>query len=150
MIEMAFYKGRARLFDRLIQWWTRGPYSHCEVATHHSASGAAWCISSSYLDGGVRGKWINLDRDHWDIVPVPTVDTAAAHEWLAQHAGLRYDLAGLLGFLWRPQTGSRRRWFCSEACAAILGMKEPWRFDPNTLACVVLELSEQNQERTQA
>ena len=150
MIELAFYKGRSRPFDRLIQWWTRGPYSHCEVATHRSASGAAWCISASYLDGGVRGKWIVLDLDRWDIVPVSSVDTAVAHEWLAKHAGRKYDLAGLLGFVWRPQAGSRRRWFCSEACAAILGIQEAWRFDPNTLACVVPGRSEQSKERAEA
>lgn len=147
MLEIAFYKGRTRLFDRLIQWWTRGPYSHCEVATHRSGSGAAWCISASFLDKGVRGKWIYLDPSRWDIVSVSSVDTAVAHEWLAKHLGRRYDLAGLLGFIWRPHAGSRRKWFCSEACAAILGLKEPWRFDPNTLACVVLGMAEQNQER---
>lgn len=137
---MAFYKGRARLFDRLIQWWTRGSYSHCEVATHRSASGAAWCISSSYLDGGVRGKWIVLDPAKWDVIAIP-IDSAYAHSWLAAHVGARYDWLGLLGFVWRPQTGALRRWFCSEVASHLLGLPQSWRFSPNDLAAIAHSLA---------
>ena len=40
---------------------------------------------------------------------------------------------GLLGFVWRRQAGEQRKWFCSEAVAAMLGYDDPWRFDPMTL-----------------
>jgi hypothetical protein len=141
VIQLAFYRGRARLFDRLIQWWTRGPYSHVEVVTHRSNSGAAWCISSSWMDGGVRGKWMVLNPARWDVIVLPDIDSAVAHRWLAQHAGSGYDWAGLLGFVWRPVAGDARRWFCSEAGADICGLLEPWRFNPNDLAAVAFALA---------
>lgn len=39
--KVAFYKGRHRLFDRLVQWWTRGPYSHCELLLYGLPDGTA-------------------------------------------------------------------------------------------------------------
>jgi hypothetical protein len=51
--------------------------------------------------------------------------------------GDRYDVLGLLGFVWRRQTGTQSKWFCSEAVAAMLGFPEPWRFDPMTLWAAV-------------
>lgn len=140
-IEIAFYKGRKRFGDRVIQWWTRSPYSHCEVVTHRRSDGAAWCISSSWVDGGVRGKWIALDPTRWDLVQMPGVDSAGAHLWLAQHAGQGYDFIGLLGFVWRPIAGSARRWFCSEACADIVELEEPWRLSPGALRHVARVLA---------
>lgn len=141
MIEIALYKGRSRPFDRLVQWWTRGPYSHAEVVTHRANSGAAWCISSSWMDGGVRGKWIVLDPAKWDVIALPHIDSAVAHSWLAAHVGARYDWAGLLGFVWRPQTGALRRWFCSEVAAHLLGLPQSWRFSPNDLAAIAHALA---------
>lgn len=136
MVQVALYKGRSRLFDRVVQWWTRGPYSHVEIVTHRSYSGAAACISSSWLDGGVRGKWIHLRPDRWDVFEVEG-DSQAAIAWLERHQGKPYDTLGLLGFVFRPMKDNRRRWFCSEAVAAILGYPEPWRFSPNDLANVL-------------
>ena len=37
----------------------------------------------------------------------------------------------------RGQIGDQRKWFCSEAVAAMLGFPEPWRFDPMTLWAAV-------------
>ena len=132
-MKIAFYKGRRKgprgWFDALVRWWTRGPYSHCELVI----DGLCW--SSSARDGGVRGKAIVLGAN-WDVFDVPG-DEAKALAWFQAHKGARYDVAGLFGFVWRREYGDGQRWFCSEACAAALGYREPWRFDPNTLAVVV-------------
>ena len=53
---IAFYRGRARLFNRLVCWWLRGPYSHCEALIDPLPDGRWLCASSSYMDGGVRLK----------------------------------------------------------------------------------------------
>jgi len=132
--EVAFYKGRSRFFNRAVAWWLRGPYSHCELIMARNGTEAT-CASSSYLDGGVRTKTMVLDPDHWDVVEV---DRSAIPEiWLRVHKGDRYDVLGLLGFVWRRQSGDQRKWFCSEAVAAMLGFPEPWRFDPMTLWAAV-------------
>ena len=137
MLQVAFYCGRTRLFDRAVQWWTRGRYSHCELVTGPAPDGAHWCISASMLDGGVRIKAITLHPDRWHLVPVPWCDCLQASRWLQAHAGQGYDFLGLLGFVWRPQAGRGRRWFCSEAVGAALGLPDPWRFDPSALHAVV-------------
>ena len=135
MLEVAFYKGKHRLFDRAVQWWTRGPYSHTEVILERTEA-AAYCVSSSWRDGGVRGKWIVLDPKRWDIVQTDG-DPEAARQWLLKHVGKKYDLLGLFGFVWRARRDNPHRWFCSESTAAILGFPEPWRFSPNDLASIL-------------
>ena len=131
-MQVAFYKSRHRLFNRLVCWWTRGPYSHCELVTGVDAYGYSECISASLTDGGVRLKHMRLNPAHWDLIEVGG-DVRAAHYWLDMHESDGYDTLGLLGFVWRRQTGTKTKWFCSEAIAEMLGMKESWRFDPMTL-----------------
>jgi hypothetical protein len=132
-MRAAFYKairpGIAGVYSRLVRWWCRSPYSHCELIF---ADGLA--ASSSFSDGGVRLKAIEFDAQRWDILDLPDGDEAAARAWFAGQIGKPYDLLGNLGFVFRPIAGQRRAWFCSEAVAAALGYPEPWRYDPPTLA----------------
>ena len=60
MVKIAMYKGRKRVFNRLVSWWTRGPYSHTELVID------GVCYSSSFLDKGVRKKAIELDPENTD------------------------------------------------------------------------------------
>ena len=126
-VKVAFYKGRKRFFNRAVAWWTRGPYSHCELIVDGKS------YSSSFLDGGVRVKEIDYDPDHWDIVELPWADAACAVDWYQKHMGLGYDVVGLIGFVARRVEDDRNRYFCSEAVASSLGYEDAWRFDPNTL-----------------
>lgn len=134
-MQVAFYKGKTRLFNRLVCWWLRGDYSHCELILDNK-DGMSNCASSSYMDGGVRTKWIALDPAHWDVVEVQG-SRKAALQWLLWHEEDRYDILGLLGFVWRRAYGDQQKWFCSEAVAAMLGFDEPWRFDPMALYAVL-------------
>lgn len=151
-MKVAFYKatrpGWQGLFNRLVRWWTRGPYSHTELVLEER-DGLSLCGSSSFIDGGVRLKWIKLNADHWDLLPV-SGDPAAARQWFERHAGQGYDLFGLLGFLARPVTGHQSRWFCSEAVGAALGLAESWRFCPNTLAALCERADTSRQGWTEA
>ena len=132
MMRIAFYKGRARLFNRLASWWLRGPYSHCELILGTDHNGLSICASSSMMDGGVRIKHMHLNPDHWDLVPV-SGDAHDAWHWLAQHHGDGYDYLGLVGFIVRVLGHDKARWVCSEAVAAMLGLPDAWRFDPCSL-----------------
>lgn len=133
-MRLAFYKGRrggfAGLFDAAVRWWTRGPYSHVELIFSNGLA-----ASASQRDGGVRFKLIAFHPDRWDFVDVGG-DELAAFAWFEDHDGAAYDYAGLFGFVWRPGKGAGRRWFCSEAIAAALRYRDPWRFCPNTLAVI--------------
>lgn len=131
-MQVAFYKGRKRLFNRLAAWWLKGDYSHCELVLGTDANGLAVCASSSMMDGGVRVKHMRLDPQNWDIVPVAG-DVHDAWHWIAQHEGAGYDYMGLIGFIARALGHSKNRWVCSEAVADMLGMPDSWRFDPCSL-----------------
>ncbi|GAA4425762.1 hypothetical protein [Acidovorax lacteus] len=149
-MQVAFYKGRKRLFNRLVSWWLRGPYSHCELVVRIDGAGQASCLSSSFVDGGVRLKCMWLNPEHWDVVPLPGyVSPSVAYQWAYDHAGAGYDVLGLIGFVWRPQRGAPRRWFCSEAVAAVLGYPEPWRFDPMTLWAALAGRTQQHNNITE-
>jgi hypothetical protein len=131
-VKVAFYKGRKRLFNRLVSWYLKGPYSHCELVTRTDLLGVSDCLSSSFMDGGVRLKRMRLDPANWDLVEVEC-DPRRAHYWLDLHEEEGYDVLWLLGFTWRRKTGYRTKWGCSEAVAEMMGMPDSWRFDPMTL-----------------
>lgn len=145
-MQIAFYKGTrpglAGLFNRAVRWWTRGPYSHCELVLWQQADGSAVCGSSSNLDGGVRRKVIVLDPARWDVFDIPWANQAAALDWFIRHDGEAYDSGGLFGFVWRRGDGDdRSKWWCSESLAAALGFVDPWRICPNGLAALVKSIN---------
>jgi len=133
---IAFYKanhaGLPGLYNRAVKWWTNGPYSHCEILFSDGR-----CASSSYMDGGVRFKTMDLDIEKWDFIRVPDWLEDDARRWFTLHYGDRYDLLGNFHFLFGPVAGEKGKWFCSEAVAAALGFDDPWRYCPNTLAAVL-------------
>lgn len=136
----AFYRGTrpglAGIYNRLVRWIDRGPYSHCEMIF---SDGLA--ASASWMDSGVRFKVIEFDPEHWDFIDLPLEKEAAAREWFRDHLGEGYDLLGNLRFLFGWIKESVDRWFCSEAFAAALGMGDPWRHGPDGLAVLLKYLN---------
>lgn len=115
------------------RWWDNGPYSHIELVFSDGTS-----ASASLSDGGVRLKRISYDSG-WDFYNVP--DSFATEEfarnWFETHKGLKYDILGNFGFVLRRGVQGKKKWFCSEAVAAALGIDEPWRLTPNGLASII-------------
>lgn len=143
----AFYKGTHAgvpgIYNRLVRWWTRSPYSHVELVFFDGGPGAvSQTASSSYMDGGVRFKWIEFDPDRWDFVDLPGQLAEPARAWFDAHEGDRYDLLGNVHFIVSAVGDDKRKWFCSEAVAAALGMPDPARFDPGTLYAALSFLNE--------
>lgn len=134
-MKLACYKGTRPglrgLFNVMVRWWLSGPYSHCELVFSDGV-----CASSSWMDGGVRFKAIDLDPAKWDIFDI-NGDEQAARQWFEQHAGQPYDVLGLLGFVWRRGTQERGKWTCGEAVAASLGKRDPHRVDPCIITLIV-------------
>ena len=137
-MKLAMYKatepGIYGIFDRLVRWWTRGPYSHCELVFDHSGPDTpALCASASLPDGGVRFKRITLDPSHWDIIEIGNAGRADALDWFVRHEGCAYDIQGLFGLIvWR--IGHRRgKFFCSEAVAEALDIPRANKITPNSL-----------------
>ena len=139
MIYLAFYKARGNLTDKIIRLFTRGIYSHCDMAILRD-NGEYDCYTSSPRDGGVRMKTMPLPADDWDLVPLHDLTLLhEIHQFFAQTQGAKYDLFGAIGVvLLNPQ--NRHKWFCSEWCAHVLGLPKPWRYSPNDLYKIVKRL----------
>jgi len=136
--KAAFYKGThlgmAGIYNRLVRWWTRSPYSHVELIFFDGGPGAdSQAASSSYMDGGVRFKWFTFDPALWDFVDLPDALAVPALAWFDEHDGAAYDLLGNVHFVLSAVGDDKRKWFCSEAVAAALRIPDPERFDPGTL-----------------
>ena len=141
MIYLASYKGTRKGFDglvnRFIRWATKSDYSHSEICLGNPFDSPVDCISSVGAEGGVRAKTMLLSPDNWDILPLLGVDENDVLEFFAEKHGAKYDYIGcvrsILPFVSREHS---ERWFCSEVCAAIMGLSEPWRFHPGVLHCL--------------
>ncbi len=134
--KAAFYKGTKTgfpgIYNRLVRFIDRGPYSHVEMIFSDGMS-----ASSSYMDGGVRFKRIDFDPEHWDFIELPAEKEAEARRWFRDRIGSGYDLAGNMHFVFGPVPESKNKWFCSEATMAALGFTDPWRYGPNGAAAIL-------------
>lgn len=117
-MEVWFYVGKGKLFDKLIRWWTNSRYSHCElVAGGMSYSADAWtnrvrCIPKS-----------SLNPDSWESVTVAGNERTAV-AFLNSQLSKKYDWLGILGFFLPGTINDPKRWYCSEICAAALSISK--------------------------
>lgn len=136
MCKVAFYKGTrsglAGLYNKFVRSWDRGRYSHCELIFSDGMS-----ASASFMDKGVRFKDIQYDPAKWDIFELKSFDEIEARGWFEEHKGFAYDLSGNIKFATGYIPDDPNKFFCSEAISAALGLPEPWRYSPNTLAAVL-------------
>ncbi len=117
-----------------IAWWTadvEDRFSHCEVVVNDPETGHRVCLSSSAMDGGWRAKpvgkgrgEIDLEQDHWVIVPQPHVSPVQVWSVFRSHEGMPYGYVDIvtkqvLNIPW----GDARGDFCSVAAAKMLGKK---------------------------
>ncbi|PJG86227.1 enoyl-CoA hydratase [Conservatibacter flavescens] len=147
-VYLALYKGKAknwrsRLVDSVIKLFTKGEYSHCEIAVFHSELVGNYdinewfrCYTSSPRDGGVRIKCINVnDSNKWDLIKLDNVTEDEIEEFFEKTKSKKYDLLGAIGVVFHNKH-SRNRYFCSEWCWEALGRSQGWRFSPNDLAMI--------------
>lgn len=130
-MQVAFYRGRVRFYNRAVSWLLYGPHSHVELVLDED-DGLLKCGSSSFMDDGVRVKWMKLNPAHWILLDVDE-DYVFAEKWFKDHRGEEHELLGIMGAVWRRLTGEVPRWTSSHAVAAALGYPEPWRFNPMNL-----------------
>ena len=129
MILIAFRHSDSRLFARGVTFARGGDSAHVEAALPLPVEGMHLCVSASFLDGGVRGKVIDISNPaKWRVYrwTGPHLDPLV---WLQEHDDALYDLRGLLGIL-APHIGhSRSKRFCSEALAEMLMLPDPHSYD---------------------
>ncbi len=129
MILIAFRHSDTRIFSRIVTGLRGGDSAHVESAIPSLGDRLSLCVSSSFMDGGVRGKVIDLTDPHKWRVYQWTGEHADIMKWLRVHYKAKYDKRGLIGIL-APAVGhSRSRRFCSEAVAEHLRLPDPHTYD---------------------
>lgn len=124
-MQVAFYKGRKRLTNRVIADLTGGPFSHVEAVLEMYPNGWALCVSASMMDGGVRAKLINIGTADWVVVTAKTGATEdRAWQWFWLHSGYKYDYTGAMSYRVPFLREQRKKKYCSEAVSEMLGLEE--------------------------
>ena len=133
------HPGLAGLVNIGIRKVTQGIYSHSEIVIGDDPfNQPAYCASATGVEGGVRGKMMQLAKADWDLIEIDWISEQTVEDWMTLHDADKYDYIGDVRFL-LPLVACQGQgtWFCSEMCAAILGFEEPWRMDPNMLPVAV-------------
>ena len=148
-IYLAFYKGDGpsfwdRVVDGTIRLFTKGVYSHVELAVKKevkredgTVATVYECYSSSPRDGGVRVKEINVDNpEQWLLYKLNFTDEDRIKSYFEKTKGKKYDFRGAIGVVLGFRQ-KKSRYFCSEWCFnALEDSEDGWRFSPNHLEAV--------------
>jgi hypothetical protein len=137
-VKVAFQKRDDSFFAGLIRWWTRSPYSHCELLFDDGQM-----FSSHIAQNGTR-FWTpgTLSANEWDIYLLPTTleEDIQIRAFCMAELNCRYDKFGIIfSQVIRMQREHPDKWFCSEVCTAalqrisrVMGAK-PCTFSPGKL-----------------
>jgi len=132
-VTLALYRKKGAWADWAIRLRTGSIYSHCELLH----KGLAY--SSSVRDKGVRVKVLDFPREGWDLIALPNADPVWLLDFFEATKGQGYDWRGIiLGHALGLRINEDDKWFCSEWCAAALGLDIPNRHSPGSLAKHIL------------
>lgn len=126
-VKLAMYKGEGTFVNQFIRWWTGSIYSHCELVVGEV------CYSSSLMDGGVRGKVINLGSGNWDLIELPWASGSEVVDYFKKTDHQKYGLTSLVINQLFNRNVLGEAPFCSEWCAAAVGLPNPSPYSPATL-----------------
>jgi len=139
-MRLAFYKGgkgikgRKRFITKLVQFFTRGIYAHVEI--DFGKGYKQNCFSSSGMDKprGVRFKKISFShKERWDFIEIKRVNEIFLRKECKKYVGKKYDYRGVINFFWlKRKRHNPKRWFCSEICSHLLGIK-PAQISPSKM-----------------
>jgi len=128
VVRLAMYKGKGHFNNAIIRWWTKSIYSHCELVLDGDIG-----YSSSMRDGGVRGKSIDFNPEHWDFIELPFANAWNILEHFRETRGRPYGLIDLFWSQFFNRPNRDKGDFCSEWCAAALGLPNPSSYSPQSL-----------------
>lgn len=101
-------------------------YSHAELCID------GVCYSSSVRDNGTRSKLIDLNSGKWDLKEIHLTEEEkqyALNKFFAID-GSKYDFLGAVGVVLPIIDDSRRKFFCFEVVAEMLGMPNQSKVTP--------------------
>lgn len=121
LVEIAFYKSDKTLLDKGIRFFSKSPYSHCEIIIDRLHS-----ISASGRDGGVRIKKyedMNFnDTNKWDIykLKVNNIKSDELVKFVEEYK-YKYDFISIILYhMLRIPINIKKKYICSEYCYMII------------------------------
>lgn len=128
-IQLAFYKGDGNIFDWGVRKVTSSLYSHSELIINDIS------YSSRIEDLGVKYKYRRYLPNAWDFIEIDTskIDLELLQKVHNDAIGFGYDYVGVLRFILPFLPQSNTRYFCSELNAEALGIKDAWKYSPESL-----------------
>jgi len=129
-MKIAFQKNGKGIFAKIIQWWTKSIYYHCELVfedkTSFSANIDSWKIIGTRFS---TFDYNNYDLNNWDVInlPINTDEEQKIKEWCKSENNCFYDFIGLFLTQLVPFSFENKYWwFCSEICCAALQKNLNW------------------------
>ena len=142
-VAVASYIGKGKLFNSLVRNWDNTDISHTELVLNVHDNDILQSWSSSFMDGGVRGKSIKLNPENWLIVEIPI--TNDEYKFIIDHIdktrGLKYDVLGVFTNSIGAVSNNKQKWFCNEWVGAALQIMEPHRYRPASFHNIAQRLS---------
>lgn len=129
MLLIAFRHNDKKLFSRLVVSRRGGDSAHVESAVPIPGTRLSMCVSSSFMDDGVRGKVIDISNESkWRVYgwTGPHVDL---YQWLSENYGCKYDTFGMLDIEFPVFRHSEGKKFCVEASGEHIYLKDPHKYD---------------------
>jgi hypothetical protein len=136
-LEIAFRKNDPSFFSKTIRWWTKSPYSHCELVFTNGFT------FSAYIEDF---KTCFKSKEHlpeeWDFLSLPmsVEDEYKIYQFCLKETDCKYDIIGLVLTQVIPLSFENPYWwFCSEVCTAaiqevsLLPDIVPYETDPGEL-----------------
>lgn len=128
---VAFYKKPKTVVEKLIKFFTKSEYVHCEIVTVKLEK--MFYGYTSDIGTGVCARWKTYEPSDWEFVKIKSnKDVSELRSFYQKTKNRNYDYLGVLGFVFgTPQ--DPKRYFCSEWCAEFLGFEKPYKVSPAKL-----------------
>jgi len=132
-IQIGFYKNDGLINDRLISWWTYGPFVHTDITLDNI----------TYSASGIKNKVIKFNKhtnkdiaDLFIDLTITNIEYKCIKTFLNLCVDDKYDKIGILGFI-LPIKDRTNRWFCSELVSnafKIIGKEDFMKLEPNRIS----------------
>lgn len=109
------------LTNRLIGYWTKSDWVHCEMLLSEPRQVAISARISA--DGITFSSWhdVLVNLNSWEYYQVPVLDEQAVWDFLIFQTGKSYNVKGMLASqLFKTALHQADSWFCSELTYAVL------------------------------
>lgn len=120
-IQIAFYKGKGNILNKIVRWWTNSIYSHAELVFPESNT---WMgitpLLKSKLNAVERKEHNTIE---WDFIDIEISESQYNNimEFYEDTKGQGYDWVGMLLSQFLPcKIKHKHRWYCSEWIAYAL------------------------------